>query len=83
MKVRQTKEWDVPQLADVLRSAVEKSPKSVSQICREAGISTTFWYQLAKGNEDSISFETLVSLCAALGLTEQDIGLMADFLADS
>lgn len=75
MKVRQTKEWDVPDLPDVLKVAAEKSQKSVTQVCREAGISTAFWYQVIKGNKDSITLETLSALCAALGIGVNEVGL--------
>ena len=75
MKVRRTLEWDVPDLPDALKGAAEKSQKSVAQICREAGISTAFWYQLVKGNKDSITYETLAKLCSALGVDFGKVGV--------
>ena len=78
MKVRQTREWDRPDLPEVLKAAANKSQKSIAQVCREAGISTAFWYQLVKGNKDSITLDTLTGLCKALGVTLEDVGLLVD-----
>lgn len=75
MKVRRTQEWDVPALPEFLKSAAGDCGKSVAQICREAEISTAFWYQVLKGNKDSISFDTLSKLCIALGKSLTDAGV--------
>ena len=66
VKIRRTQEWNAPQLPAQLKAAAQNSHKSIAQICREAGISTAFWYQLAKGNQASITYETLLALCKAL-----------------
>lgn len=78
MKVRQTDEWDLPGLPQQLKDAAKRSEKSVSQICREANISTTFWYQVVKGNKESISLKTLKALCKALGISLDSLGLNPD-----
>ncbi len=75
MKVRRTQEWDVSDLHVKLKEAAEKSKKSITQICKEAEISTAFWYELAKDRKNSISFETLEKLCKALSLTLKDVGV--------
>ena len=68
MKVRRTEEWDIPDLPERLSEAMERSQKSVLQVCRDAGISSNFWYQMINGNKGSIKRSTLISLCESLDL---------------
>ena len=75
MKVRRTQEWDIPDLHTRLQKAAGESNKSITQICKEAELSTAFWYELAKGRKNSISFESLERLCKALGLTIKSVGI--------
>ena len=75
MKVRRTQEWDLPDLPEVLKLAAKQSGKSVLQICKDADISTAFWYQMMKGQRDSITLETLASICDAVGITLASLGL--------
>ena len=37
---------DVPNLGKRIRQAREQDPRSLSQICRDCGISRSYWYQL-------------------------------------
>ncbi|MDJ0719721.1 MAG: helix-turn-helix transcriptional regulator [Prochloraceae cyanobacterium] len=37
---------DVPNLGQRIRQAREQDPRSLSQICRDCGISRSYWYQL-------------------------------------
>ena len=78
MKVRRTQEWDIPDLHTKLQKAAGESSKSITQICKEAELSTAFWYELAKGRKNSISFESLERLCTALGLTIKELGVSDD-----
>ncbi|MEO1399650.1 MAG: helix-turn-helix transcriptional regulator [Cyanobacteria bacterium J06635_1] len=75
MKVRRVQEWDVPDLPEKLKAAAQKGSKSVAQICREAEISTAFWYEMVKGNKASISHETLLAVCKALGIEVGEVGV--------
>lgn len=75
MKVKETKEWDVPDLAQKLKAYADRAEKPVAQICREAEISTTFWYDILRGARDSIKKSTLASLCKALGVSLKDVGI--------
>lgn len=52
MKIRQTKEIEVTGLGDRIKQARLASNKSLSQICRESGISRTYWYELEKEKID-------------------------------
>ncbi|MGP1387371.1 MAG: helix-turn-helix domain-containing protein [Thainema sp.] len=78
MKVRRTREWDIPSLPEQLKKAAEASGKSVVQICKDAGISTAFWYQMLKGNRDSITYETLEKVCDAIGVKMNSLGVEVD-----
>jgi DNA-binding Xre family transcriptional regulator len=80
MKVRQTREWDVPDLTEALKAAAYESRKPVTQICREAGVSTQYWYQLLKKNRDAVTLQTLSGLCNALGVTVEEVGLDVPYL---
>ncbi|MEL7503144.1 MAG: transcriptional regulator [Cyanobacteria bacterium J06554_6] len=75
MKVRQTKEWDIPDLPERLKAAAAASGKSITQICNEADVSTAFWYQAIKGNKDSITYETLSGLCQAMSVSLKELGV--------
>lgn len=75
MKVRDIREWDMPDLPAKLKSAAASSGKSVVQICGEAGISTAFWYEVLKGNKSSITLPTLRAIEAALDV---DLGVKFD-----
>ena len=72
MKVRSVKEWDVPDLSERLRRAARESKKSVVQLCKDAGISTAFWYGMTGGSTSSVALPTLSAIQKALGV---DLGL--------
>ncbi|MEO1390993.1 MAG: helix-turn-helix transcriptional regulator [Cyanobacteria bacterium J06634_6] len=82
MKVRRTQEWDIPDLHAKLQEAARESSKSITQICKEAELSTAFWYELAKGRKNSITFESLERLCKALELTLEGVGVSDDEASD-
>lgn len=67
MKVRDTREWDMPKLPEMLKAAADASGKSVVKICEEAGISTAFWYEMLKGKKSSITLSTLHAIEKAIG----------------
>ncbi|MEM9945378.1 MAG: helix-turn-helix transcriptional regulator [Cyanobacteria bacterium P01_D01_bin.36] len=73
VKIRRTEEWNIPDLPERLSGAFEKSEKSVLQMCREAGISSNFWYQMIRGNKTSIKHSTLKELCGVLDLTLEEL----------
>ncbi|NJN23045.1 MAG: hypothetical protein HC812_20050 [Leptolyngbya sp. RL_3_1] len=75
VKVRKTQEWELPDLPKQLKDAAEECSKSVVGFCREANITTAFWYQLVKGEKNSITHETLGRILKALGKSEKDVGL--------
>lgn len=61
-------EVDVPELAQILRGALSESGKSVSELCRDAGISRTYWYKLVNNQEDSVAEDALQRIAVALGV---------------
>lgn len=77
MRVSVTFDKEFPDLPQRLADARKRCPKAVSQICGEAGISSTFWYQVVRGEAKGISLDTLRALENALetdlGISESDI----------
>jgi len=69
MKVRKVSERDYPDLAAQLKKAQEDSNLSIAKLCRQAEISTQYWYRVVKGQVDTLNFETLKKLEAALGVS--------------
>jgi DNA-binding Xre family transcriptional regulator len=53
-----------------LSKAWRTIPRNITavQMCREAGISTNFWYGLLNGNVTGISWPRFKTLCKVLGL---------------
>lgn len=76
MIIRKVIKWDSPKLEAKLAKAAEKSPKSISQICREGEITSSYWYQMVKGQKPTISYETVEKLCKSLGLALKDVGVV-------
>lgn len=72
MRVRKTIEVQVDDLPERLAQANNESRKTLAQICREAGITPTYWYSLVRGKKDSIPHTTLKNLEFALGV---DLGV--------
>ena len=70
LKIRRvtTEEWDIPDFVERLKSALQQTRKPVSQICESAGVSTTVWYQMMRGEKQSIDYEKAVGLCQELGV---------------
>lgn len=67
IKVRRTIEIEVGDLPRQLSSAAYESRKSVVQICKDAGISHTYWYDLVSGRLSSVTESTLKKIEKALG----------------
>ncbi|RMH39842.1 MAG: XRE family transcriptional regulator [Gammaproteobacteria bacterium] len=61
MKVRRiTKtEIEVPDLPSAIEVARGKAGISVSEVCREAGVSRPYWYKIVRGRETAIAEPTL------------------------
>ena len=53
MRVRRVIDVEVKDLPRQLTVAREESRKSLAQICRDAGITPTYWYALASGKYKS------------------------------
>ena len=61
-----------PQLGQRIRQAREADPRSLSQICRECGISRSYWYQLESEDLRSPASEEIIrKIEAALGVDLQ------------
>lgn len=71
VKVRKTiqKEQDIPDLAQKIKQAREKSDLSVTGLAKAAGISRKYWYQIENDKiEGSLSYDTLCKIQSALGV---------------
>ena len=66
LKIRVVRDYEADDLPEWLRNAAKNSGKSISQICRDAEITTSYWYSLLKGKYESIADETLEKIENAL-----------------
>jgi transcriptional regulator with XRE-family HTH domain len=72
MKVKKVEviEVEAPGLGAKIKEAREADPRSVAALCREAGISRNYWYQLeAEAIQGSLSKETLDKIEQVLGVS--------------
>lgn len=67
--VKKTSSKDVVDLGEELKRAQKSSGKTVSQVCREAGFSRSYWYQVVSEKE-AISEKTLKKLKSVLGIPD-------------
>lgn len=67
MKIRIVYEFDAEDLADWLAKAAEESRKPVTQICRAAGITPQYWYDVVANRRQSVRLETLEKLEDEIG----------------
>ena len=64
--IRVVREYEAPDLKEWLAKAAKDSGKPISVICREAEITTQYWYTLIK-EKSSVNFDTLEKLENAIG----------------
>lgn len=67
MKIRIVYEFDAEDLADWLAKAAEESRKPVTQICRAAGITPQYWYDVVANRRQSVRLDTLEKLEEEIG----------------
>lgn len=62
LKVKRVQEviCDFPGLGDRIRKARESDLRSLTAICKEAGISRSYWYQLESGDMRSPATEDII-----------------------
>ena len=74
MKIRQVKEIDVDISEKIKQARIEISnKKSLAAICKEVGVSTTYWYDIEKNSiRGALSIENLRKIEKAL---EIDLGV--------
>ena len=75
MKVRVTKDYDCPNLGEKIKEARKKSPKSVTDLASEAGMSVANWYRIEAEENKILPKETLDAMLSALG---EDLELKLD-----
>ena len=70
MRIRQINELEVDGLGEIVRQArlAISQKKSLEQICREVGVSRTYWYDLEKEQiKGTLSVENLRKIEEVLG----------------
>ncbi len=70
--VREIIDREVPGLEEKIRKARKASPKSVTDLASEAGMSVANWYRIESGKVEYLPKTTLDAMQAALG---EDLGL--------
>ena len=69
-RIRVVYEYDAEDLPAWLEGAIAQSDKSVSAVCRQAGISNQYWYDLLN-DKKTLRLETLQRIEEALGVKYQ------------
>ena len=76
MRIRQIKEIEVKGLGEIIKAARLNSRKSLEEICKEVGVSRTYWYDLEKETlKGTLSVENLKRIEEALDI---DLGVKFD-----
>ena len=68
IRIRRTDEIEAPDLAARLKAAREADKRSLSEICRQIGISNQYWYNIERGTLTTMSLETLRKIEQVLGV---------------
>ena len=68
MRVRQTREREVPHLGRKIKEAREKDPRSLTDICQLVGMTTSNWYRIEKEETKVLPEETLRSIEKVLNI---------------
>ena len=68
MRVRQTREREVPQLGRKIKEAREKDPRSLTDICQLVGMTTSNWYRIEKEETKVLPEETLRNIEKVLNM---------------
>jgi transcriptional regulator with XRE-family HTH domain len=74
MKVTKIVEVEVPDLVEKIKTARTFDHRTLTEICRRAGMTTANWYRIESGAQ-SIPIETLQKIEKALGV---DFGVRFD-----
>lgn len=69
LKIRRYVDYDIPDLDKRLKEARKRSPKTITELAAEAGMSVANWYRIEGGNVDYLPETTLQAMEAALGET--------------
>ena len=69
MKIRRVEEYEIADLEIRMKKSREVSPKSVTQLAADAGMSTANWYRIEKGEVKYLPEETLDAIESSLGVS--------------
>lgn len=70
-----TLEKNVPSLGKKIKAARMSDKRMLTQICRECGLSRSYWYQIESNGVKKLSLETLQKIESVLGV---DFGIKFD-----
>ena len=73
--IREIIDHQVPELETRIREARKASPKSVTDLASEAGMSVANWYRIESGKIEYLPKTTFDAMQAALGV---DLGVQFD-----
>ena len=59
IRIRRTDEIEAPDLAAKLKAAREADKRSLSEICRQIGVSNQYWYNIERGSLTTMSLDML------------------------
>ncbi|MBW4469261.1 MAG: hypothetical protein KME45_03255 [Stenomitos rutilans HA7619-LM2] len=68
VKIRRFTDYDIPNLEIQIKKARLDSPKSVTELAAEAGMSVANWYRIEGGKVDVLPETTLSAIESALGV---------------
>ena len=75
MKVRRVTEIEIPDLGEKIKKAREQDPRSLVEICRLVGMTTSNWYRIEKNIPTYLPIETVQKIEEVLGI---DLGVSFD-----
>lgn len=66
LKVRRFVDYEIPDLETKIKKARKNSPKSVTELAAESGMSVANWYRIEAGRAEFLPETTLRAMEAAL-----------------
>ena len=72
LKVRRFIDYEIPDLEAKIKKARKGSPKSVTELAAESGMSVANWYRIEAGKAEFLPEDTLHAMEAALGESFSD-----------
>jgi transcriptional regulator with XRE-family HTH domain len=68
VKIRKTIDYEIPSLGQKIKEARKQSPKSITDLASEAGMSVGNWYRIESEKVDFLPESTLIAIQAVLNI---------------